>query len=338
MTEPPVLSICIPTYRRPHHLKNCLSAIAGQVIEQKGKVQIVISDNFSNDATREVVESSPARPFIKYHCNPENIGGNRNIELCLKVLAEGKFAWVIGDDDIIRGSSVAKVVDVIETHPEIDYIYANYVTDNTSKDDMDRILAGKTPLEKATVIGSTDYEERVVDPWEKLLAVDRVSLTCLYTSVVRISVIRQNAETVTVGNDFVNLSSTFPHLLLLINSLTGHKAYKFGLPLVICGVDASWKRYDFAVLMRVMEIYDYEEGHGISRALVDPQRRRFARKNTGYLLRTLLLERIKNSDMPMVHEFSLKDYLLANARYREFWIALMKEFEEFFTWRLDIVR
>lgn len=68
--EKPLLSLCIPTYNRSQYLKKCIDSIICQEEFLNGKVEIVISDNASEDDTREVVAS-----YLK---NFDNIYYNRN--------------------------------------------------------------------------------------------------------------------------------------------------------------------------------------------------------------------------------------------------------------------
>ena len=49
------LSICIPTYNRSKHLKNCLNSIILNLNYRKEDVQICVSDNCSTDETESVV-------------------------------------------------------------------------------------------------------------------------------------------------------------------------------------------------------------------------------------------------------------------------------------------
>lgn len=55
--NPPLVSICIPTYNRAPFLKECLDSISRQFVdcEVKDAVDIFILDNQSKDNTSEVV-------------------------------------------------------------------------------------------------------------------------------------------------------------------------------------------------------------------------------------------------------------------------------------------
>ncbi len=115
MTQQPLLSICIPTYNRASYLKNCLDGIVAQFgeIPVKNLVEIVISDNASEDNTKEIVEKFQ-RDFtnIKYFKNETNLGLDENIIQSV-VKASGKYCWNIGDDDLIQNGTLKFIVDFL---------------------------------------------------------------------------------------------------------------------------------------------------------------------------------------------------------------------------------
>jgi len=107
------LSICIPTYNRSEYLQECLTSVLTSTAEHASEVEIVISDNASTDATGDIVRTfQEAHPWIRYHRNEENIGGERNFYL-LATLAKGENIWVFGDDDKMEERAVARVLDNI---------------------------------------------------------------------------------------------------------------------------------------------------------------------------------------------------------------------------------
>ena len=78
--QSPLLSICIPTYNREKYLQECLDSIIGQEGFSTQDIEIVISDNASQDGTMSLVESYKAKyPNIQYFRNAENIGAIRNV-------------------------------------------------------------------------------------------------------------------------------------------------------------------------------------------------------------------------------------------------------------------
>ncbi|MEI6378639.1 MAG: glycosyltransferase [Candidatus Falkowbacteria bacterium] len=99
----PTISVCIPTWNRSKYLKECLDSIVCQFSDESvyNKVEIVISDNASNDDTEVVVNKYQAKfNNIYYSKNDINIGFSRNVEKVIDC-AHGKYVWLLGDDDIV---------------------------------------------------------------------------------------------------------------------------------------------------------------------------------------------------------------------------------------------
>ena len=69
-----LLSIGIPTFNRAELLHSALFSLAPQIKEFQGEVELIVSDNNSQDNTEEVVKWAQQFGPIQYHQNDENIG------------------------------------------------------------------------------------------------------------------------------------------------------------------------------------------------------------------------------------------------------------------------
>ena len=110
------LSLCIPTYNRATFLDETLRSIVDQATEN---VEIVISDNASEDDTESVVERyQKIFPRIFYHRQPQNMGIDYNL---LKVveLAHGEYCWLFSSDDVMKPGAISKILNVIQSEYEI---------------------------------------------------------------------------------------------------------------------------------------------------------------------------------------------------------------------------
>ena len=118
------LSICIPTYNRSKHLKNCLESIVSNEIKNNLDFQICISNNCSTDETESLVQSYIGKLPIKYNKNEANLGVARNVLKVIEI-AESDFVWLIGDDDLLMPNAIIEVINLIQNHPDVDYFYVN---------------------------------------------------------------------------------------------------------------------------------------------------------------------------------------------------------------------
>ncbi len=111
----PLLTIAIPTWNRAAYLALNLEQLHRLVAEiSPGLVEILISDNASPDATRDVVDAAIAGGTpIRYLCNAENIGSDANIAQCFNE-ARGTYVLILGDDDLLIDGSLAMLVALLQ--------------------------------------------------------------------------------------------------------------------------------------------------------------------------------------------------------------------------------
>jgi len=130
------VSICIPVYNREELLAQALeSAIAQDYPE----LEIVVSDNCSTDATRDVAERFARRdPRIRVRSNEHNLGTWPNYAACIRA-ATGEYIKFLNSDDIL--------------HPRALSLMAPHLLDSGVK-----LVASRTLLVGAAL-------EQVDQPW-----------------------------------------------------------------------------------------------------------------------------------------------------------------------------
>lgn len=120
----PLLSICIPTYNREPYLKECLDSIVCQFNDPEiyNQVEIIISDNASNDDTEKVAREYKKRfNNITYYRNNTNLGYDRNVQRVV-YYAVGDFIWTLSDDELIRPDSLEYLFKIFFQYPEVSWI------------------------------------------------------------------------------------------------------------------------------------------------------------------------------------------------------------------------
>jgi abequosyltransferase len=109
-----LLSICIPTYNRSNYLKDTIQSIVNQrIFKETSDIEIVISDNCSDDQTMEV-----SRQFvdlfgekIRYYRNPENIK-DLNFERVLSY-GRGLFLKLNNDTMLHNANSLESITSTL---------------------------------------------------------------------------------------------------------------------------------------------------------------------------------------------------------------------------------
>ncbi len=121
----PRLTFAIPTWNRAQDLERCVHSIAPQAAQHSGRVEILIADNASTDATSEVIRDLQARyPFVRQVRNPTNIGPDHNY-LVLFEHAGGDYVWLFGDDDYLADGALQTVLREIDEQAP-DLLLTNY--------------------------------------------------------------------------------------------------------------------------------------------------------------------------------------------------------------------
>ncbi|MDJ0615326.1 MAG: glycosyltransferase family 2 protein [Calothrix sp. MO_192.B10] len=116
----PMVSFGLPVYNASKvYLTQLLDSLLAQDIQD---IEVVISDNASDNDTQEVCEEYANRdPRIRYHRNSENIGQVDNFNKVLK-LARGKYFRWIGSDDWLETDYARRCVEVLEAEDGKDFI------------------------------------------------------------------------------------------------------------------------------------------------------------------------------------------------------------------------
>ena len=112
MRENYVLSICIPTYNRGPILEKVLEAITKDPSFDT-RIEVVISDNCSNDNTREVCKAyTSVYENIRYYKTDEQI----NEENFVKVLshANGLYIKLHNDYAVFKSGMLEKMIEAVE--------------------------------------------------------------------------------------------------------------------------------------------------------------------------------------------------------------------------------
>ncbi len=109
-----VLSICIPTFNRGPFLQQTLeSIVAQQAFSGSGDIEVLISDNCSDDNTEAVGRAyAAAHPDkIKYQRHPQPIFPDKNFEAALR-MGSGTYLKLHNDNLTILDGSLAELVKV----------------------------------------------------------------------------------------------------------------------------------------------------------------------------------------------------------------------------------
>lgn len=122
------LSICIPNYNRIGMLERLLEETCGQIARNDlgREVEICVSDDCSEtnpwDTMEKIRDRFPDVPIV-YTRNEKNMGMDYNFLNCVRV-AHGKYAWIVGNDDVPIEGALNKILEILvrSRYQDIDII------------------------------------------------------------------------------------------------------------------------------------------------------------------------------------------------------------------------
>ena len=119
----PSISVCIPTYQRPHLLKEAIYSVIEQTLQP---IEIVIGDDSRDDITENMVldiEKECKIPII-YNRHSPSLGQAKNINYIYEI-AKGNKIVLLHDDDLLLPNALADLNNCWDLHPNLVAAYGN---------------------------------------------------------------------------------------------------------------------------------------------------------------------------------------------------------------------
>ena len=264
------LSICIPTFNRCSHLSNCLNSIILNTNYNKKDVQICVSDNCSTDETEAVVRHAQEKIDIVYRKNKTNLGMSINF-LNVINMADGKYAWIIGDDDLLMPNTFERLLKIMDQNNGVNFFYINsfhlateYVFEQHQPFDTKNLPIKMEEFSKWRGSGQMDFFE-LINP-----KISFDFLGGMFLSVFNREKWIENShvldnEAIHDEKIFSHFDNTFPHVKIFANAFSNSKAYFHAEPLSVCLTGArEWApMYPFIRSVRLIEALDEYRKNGL---------------------------------------------------------------------------
>jgi glycosyltransferase involved in cell wall biosynthesis len=110
--NPPLISICIPTYNRPEYLRRAVASCWAQTYPH---FEIIITDNSTNRESADMA-ANWTDPRVRYYSNNGNIGPTDSLLRAFS-LATGNYIKTLMDDDLIKPRFLELTVKALEENP-----------------------------------------------------------------------------------------------------------------------------------------------------------------------------------------------------------------------------
>lgn len=320
-TDNILLSICIPTYNRAIYLRDAIKYALLAINSTNGLVELIISDNCSNDGTLEILEGLPHDPLIRYFRNKTNEGAVKNGLNCIE-LARGEYIWFVGDDDVIRPEGLKHLLCIIQEHTDIDYFVVNAIlSGNEQRNIISTIFSDEKILRKMNTKYS-DLSDKQIRSFNEYLdpSFDPLFLGAMMCNIIRRSVWKRGLVGLDTSAPMGTAVGTYHVCYVLARTMVGKPSFYVGFP---CSI-AFWGHQEWQGFLPIIFAYtfysvlDYYEKNGIEPWRID-KCRRYLHLNSGMAIYRLAIFR----SLPGRELFSFRSHLIRYWTHYELWIGLL---------------
>lgn len=268
-----LLSICIPSYNRLDCLDNCLNSILISSKNVKNfNFEVCVSDNCSEINPIEIINKYRKKLRIIFNRNEKNLGVALNSIETLK-LSTGKYAWLIGNDDLILPNTLNELKKIFESNIDVDYFFVNSYCLNSSFLKNYSKPFNTTELKNLNLKSISKYKENkivnfweVIDPdvsWEFLISI----FVCIFNRKMWMNGLyclsQKDIEDTRVWSNFDN---TCFNGKVISTIFKDKKSFICAKPLSVNLIgEREWvSMYDFVEIVRIPELLDYYRSQGMS--------------------------------------------------------------------------
>jgi len=111
----PLVSIGMPVYNGAKYIRRAIDSLLGQDYEN---IELIISDNASNDGTLDICEDyALIDQRIRIYKHSHNVGGNKNFQTVANHAKGEYFMWA-ADDDYWKPEFISALVNELNLYPE----------------------------------------------------------------------------------------------------------------------------------------------------------------------------------------------------------------------------
>lgn len=121
LANPPLVSICIPTYNGQAFLAEALESAFSQTYPN---LEVIVSDDGSTDKTVEIAQSFQDKTSLDYRIIlHRNYGIAPNWNFCVSQ-AKGEYIKFLFQDDLLAPDCIAKMVELAQKDPQIGLVFS----------------------------------------------------------------------------------------------------------------------------------------------------------------------------------------------------------------------
>lgn len=277
------MTIAIPTYNRANLLELSLSRILEASKGFEKDVEIVISNNCSEDNTESVIKDAQKFYPIKYFVNSENIGFNFNYIKLIDEYVTGRYCWVLGDDDFLYPNAIKEIISVLKKHQDLSFI--NLKFDFKSLENLS-LQSDSDSLKKN--IQSVPITGRLLT-FNQLISSEGVPGNLMFTfisSVIFKSSLMKSLDKSEIEKEsWSSFYNCFPHSYFYAKIMKDRSAYVFDYPLITAVVhDKVWNSIIWTLYLKfIPELHRHYSINGFSKKDLRNQKKLIIKAGIPYL-------------------------------------------------------
>ena len=120
-SDPPLISVIIPTYNRPAYLKEAIASVLNQTYRN---IEVIVSDDCSHESPEPIVEAFQD-PRLRLRRNARNLGVGLNSTYGF-VESNGKYVASLNDDDKWDECFLERLVRPLEENSDLVLAFCDY--------------------------------------------------------------------------------------------------------------------------------------------------------------------------------------------------------------------
>ena len=157
----PILTVGLPVFNGEKYLADSIESLLGQTFS---RFELVISDNASTDATKEICRKFAQQdPRVRYIRHAENIGASGNFNFLFSQARGRYFKWAAADD-LVAPTFLARCVEVLDSQPNYVLCHSRTVTIGEDGSELpNNIIRSSGAAESNGAV----KEGRVYPPWQR---------------------------------------------------------------------------------------------------------------------------------------------------------------------------
>ena len=253
-----LLTVCVSTYNRAGKLSNNLENWFNLNNHKNNEIELIVCDNCSTDNTNTICNEFLSQNNFTYIRNKINVGILGNLEICAE-RANGKFVWIIGDDDLVKPNAIELVIGIIRKHSDIPLIYVNY----SYIEKIDKTSENPKRIAKEVYVssGQRDGLYKIAN----LCTNNENFFTGIYTCIFENKHAKKAFAFQSSALPFSDLKTSAPSSYYILNNLMNSNGYWISMPQIAIDLDVSWKKFiPIWVLKIVPEMHDLAISRGAS--------------------------------------------------------------------------